>query len=709
MLDSARFLTRKTRFSMHKLIRELRRREVFRTAGLYVGVCWIVIEVASVLLPTFDAPEWLMRAIVIVAVVGFPVTIVLAWIYDVSEQGIVVQGEATDTVVVPIGGRKADFFVIGLLSVALMISVYLNISSGPAETKIPDPVSLLIADFDNQTGNPLFDGSVEQALALGVEGASFVTAYRRDRALAQARSLDLGETLNEETARLVAVRQDVQMVLAGSIAQDGQRFNLLIKAVDPASGELITTSEARADSAADVLFAVNELAAGVRKALGEDSLDLDRLADGETVTAGSIEAMKFYATAQDLARAGQDELAIEQYAMAIEEDPDMARAYSGWGLSAHKIGRPDEARQQWESALALLDRMTERERYRTLGLYYTVVSLDYAEAIANYEQLVEKFPSDGAGNNNLAILYTFTAQYDRALAQSEKLLEIYPGRTLYHGNHAQYAIYAGDIETARSEAQKVIADDPTFFKSYMILAIAALFDQDSEGAKDFYARMAETGVRGQSLANIGLADIALSEARFDDAIAILNEGIVADEAEENTRGLGTKTVALAQAHIGLGDPANALAILGRLENQQGDGQLIPSAEIYASLGQHDRAFQIAEQYRQQLRPTARAYARLIDGINAYYQGEYVMAIESLRAALEYADLWIVRYYLGRAYIGAGHAPAAIMAFETCIERRSEAAGMFFDDVPTWRYTASLNDWRKKAHDALDELRTASID
>ncbi|MDH3434991.1 MAG: hypothetical protein OEM60_14090, partial [Gammaproteobacteria bacterium] len=117
---------------MHKLIRELRRREVFRTAGLYVGVCWIVIEVASVLLPTFDAPEWLMRAIVIVAVVGFPVTIVLAWIYDVSEQGIVVQGEATDTVVVPIGGRKADFFVIGLLSVALMISVYLNISSGPA-------------------------------------------------------------------------------------------------------------------------------------------------------------------------------------------------------------------------------------------------------------------------------------------------------------------------------------------------------------------------------------------------------------------------------------------------------------------------------------------------------------------------------------------------------------------------------------------------
>ena len=73
---------------MRKLILELRRREVFRTAGLYVGVCWIVIEVSSVLLPAFEAPEWIMRAIIILALIGFPITIVLAWIYDVTDEGI---------------------------------------------------------------------------------------------------------------------------------------------------------------------------------------------------------------------------------------------------------------------------------------------------------------------------------------------------------------------------------------------------------------------------------------------------------------------------------------------------------------------------------------------------------------------------------------------------------------------------------------------
>lgn len=691
---------------MRKLFLELRRREVFRTAGLYVGVCWIAIEVSSVLLPAFDAPEWVMRAIIIVALIGFPITIVLAWVYDLTEDGIKVQGSPTDTVVAPIGGRKMDFVVIGVLAVALSFSLYMNVTNNPIDAAPMEPISLLIADFDNQTGNALFEGTLEQALSLGIEGASFVTAYSRDTALKQAQTLELGDKLDEETARLVAVRQDVRMVLSGLIRPDGGKLELELKAVDPASGEVIAATDTQADGPAEVLFAVNELAADFRKELGEDSLDLDQLAAGETVTAASLEAMKFYTQAQDLARSGQDEEAITYYARAIEEDPEMARAYSGWGLSAHKMGRPDEANEKWQTALSLLDRMTERERYRTLGLYYTVVSVDYDQAIANYEQLVAKFPADGAGNNNLAILYTFTAQYERALAQSKQLLKIYPGRVLYHGNHAQYAVYAGDMETARAEATKVIADDPDFFKSYMILAITALAEGDSVAAQSYYGRMAETGTRGESLANIGLADIAIFEGRFDDAIELLQGGIGSDEEQSNVRGQATKQIALAQAYLGLGSTSAALDLLDLIEPKQGEGQLIPAAEIYAANGQHDKAFAIAEQYRQKLGP-ARAYAKLIDGINAIHQQEFIIAIESLRSALEYADLWIVRYYLGQAYVGSGRTAAAIAEFELCIERRGEAAGMFFDDVPTWRYTASLGEWKQKAVDSLRASRTAS--
>jgi tetratricopeptide (TPR) repeat protein len=215
--------------------------------------------------------------------------------------------------------------------------------------------------------------------------------------------------------------------------------------------------------------------------------------------------------------------------------------------------------------------------------------------------------------------------------------------------------------------------------------------------------MAESGVRGASLANIGLADIALYEGRFDDAIAILDDGIATDQSENNERGVGTKTVALAQARIANGDVAGGVRIIDNLAVTRDDGQLIPSAEIYAAAKQFDDSFRIAENYREQLRPTARAYANLIDGINAYHQGEYILAIDSLRAAIENADLWIVRYYLALTYLEAGYPAEATAEFDACIERRGEAGNLFFDDVPTWRYTASLEDLRSRANDALTSV------
>lgn len=240
----------------------------------------------------------------------------------------------------------------------------------------------------------------------------------------------------------------------------------------------------------------------------------------------------------------------------------------------------------------------------------------------------------------------------------------------------------------------------------MVLALAALHAGDPDAARNLYERMAETGTRGQSLASIGLADIALFEGDYEAAIQILKDGVAADQAEEYSRGEATKKVAMAQAHIGLGNYNAAAEIFNALDATRGEGQLIPSAEFFAATGKYDLAYAIAEDYRQKLGP-ARAYANLIDGIIAYHQQEYIIAIEALRAALEISDFWIVRFYLGQAYVGAGHAAEAMAEFENCIERRSETGGLFFDDVPTWRYTAKLDEWKQKAADSLTANHAAS--
>lgn len=685
---------------MRNLIAELRRREVFRTAGLYVGISWIVIEVASVLLPTFEAPEWTLRALVIVAAIGFPVTLVLAWFFDVSAKGISVQDDTVERTADPLFSRKTDFVVIGVLTVALVLSLYFNVTAIGPPKEAPAPISLLIADFDNQTGNPLFDGTLEQALAIGVEGASFVSAYDRRNALRQATEFDLGDRLSEETARLVAVRQDVGLVLAGSIVPSGNRLELAVRALNPVSGDVVARANATARDGSDVLGAMNELTASIRKRLGDDSAALDQFVREEPLTATSLEAIKHYTVAQELSLSGQNEAAIEAYARAIDEDPEFARAYSGWGLSARRIGRTSEAEEKWQQALALLDRMTDRERFRTLGLYYSMVSLNFSQAIDNYQQLVEKYPADGAGHNNLAVLYTMTAQYDRALEQSERLLGIYPNLTFYHANHAHYAMYAGDMDTLREEAAYVLEQTPDYFKAYMFLAIAELVDGNVEAASEQYRRMADAGSAGASLSSIGLADIALYRRDPETAIELLESGIVADRASDNARGTVAKRIGLLQAYDMLGDAANVAELLAAFDGATEDGALVPVGAALAANGSFEETFAIAQEYRKQFRPTARAYADLLDGISAYHQEEYVTAIDMLQSALTHADLWLVRYYLANVYLEAEYFVEATAEFDALIERRGEAGNLFFDDVPTWRYTAELESLRARANDAL---------
>ena len=482
-----------------KLIRELRRREVFRTAGLYIGIAWLTIEASSVLLPAFEAPEWILRALIIAAVVGLPVTIVLAWVYDITDKGIEVQADATDTVVIPFGGRKMDFMVIGLLSVALIFSVYMNISNkedvDPTEIS---PISLLIADFDNRTGDDLFNGTLEQALQIGLESAPFVAGYRRDAALRVAGTLQRPDNvLDEETARLVAVREGIKLIIAGSIEQKGRSYTLYARAIDPKGGEVLAEADADAADKLAVLEAVGALSGDLRKELGDDSLDRDKLEAAETFTAKTLEAARAYALAQSLQYNGKYQEAIEYYRQAVDEDPDFGRAYSGWALSEQSLGRTDQAQVLFEKALANLDTMTERERLRTLGLYYSRVSRNRAKAIESYSELVQKFPADDAARNGLAIQYFYTLDFDKALEQGRELLEIYPGSVMGRSNYALYAMYAGDFDTAVAEAARVREMDPTYFKAWLPVANKALSDGDVEAAQRAFENMRPHGARGQ--------------------------------------------------------------------------------------------------------------------------------------------------------------------------------------------------------------------
>jgi len=679
---------------MHNLIRELRRREVFRATGLYVGVVWILIEAASVLLPAFDAPDWVLRALIIVAIIGLPVVIVLAWIFDVTDKGIEVQSDPTDTVVMPFGRRRTDFVVIGVLTVALIFSIYLNITSGPDVVEELEPVSILIADFDNKTGQELFDGLLEQALNIGIESAPHITAYERNSAKKIATRLQPDNTvLSPAMASLVAVREGINMVLIGSIEPTGAGFDLGVAGVDPTEGRTLFEIKQKADSTEGVLQAIGELSGGVREELGDVTLDSSDSPFAETFTAASIEAARAYVNGGQLAFAGDYEAAVEAYQEAIRLDENFGRAYASLGLSAYRVGLGDVSEEAWQKALSLMETMTEREKLRTLGVYYASVTRNYSSAIESFSQLVEKYPADAPGHNNLAVVYFYALDFDKARAQGEKILNIYPDRTIFRSNFALYAMYATDFETADAQARLVVEQDAAFYKGYLPQAIAALDSGNVSGATTAYEEMKLGGARGVSLAYVGLADASVYLGQFVGALILLERGIAADDATGNQRAAATKYMIRAQALLEQGKELEALEAARRaLELDEGDATSVAAAMLFVAAGDNESAGAIAERLSNQLQPQRRAYGAMLVALQELAAGNTVNAVDTLNAALELSDLWLIRLQLGKAYLQAGYAAEALAEFEAAKSRRGEASAIFLNDVPTFRYLAELPYW-----------------
>jgi len=655
------------------------------------------------MLPAFDAPEWVLRAVIIIAIIGLPIAVVLAWIYDATDSGIEVTADPTDTVVIPFGGRKTDFVVIGVLVAALGFSVYLNFTgSRSAVVTAIEPISVLIADFDNKTGDELFDGTLEQALQIGIESAPFITGYRRDAARKLAGMLQVPSgVLDEATARLVSVREGVKLVMAGSIEEDEGSYTLYVRAVDPTGGEVLASVEVDAKSKLDVLAAVGTLAGDLREALGEESLDREKLVTSETFTAKSLEAAQAYSKAQSLQYVGKYEEAMEFYHLALEHDPDFGRAYSGLALSANSLGQTDNADQMWQKALSMLGTMTERERLRTLGLYYSLVTRNFQKAIETYELLVQKYPADDTAHNGLAVQYFYSLDFASALEEGRVLLDIYPSSVMGRSNYALYAMYAGDFETAIEQAQQVRDLDPTYFKAWLPIAMNELAKGDIEAAGQAYDAMADASSRGALTAALGQADIALFVGDAHAAIESVRNGIELSEAAGSQYYLATHYIVLAEAYLAAGSEAEASTTMATaLETSGGLSRQVPAALMYLETGDTAKAVEIAANLGASLQPQSRAYGSLITASIALQNKDYVAAIDTLTAGIGFADLWLLRFTLGRAYLEAGFFAEAHDEFTSVSERHGEATSVFLDDLPTYRYLSTLPYWQARAEQQL---------
>lgn len=549
------------------------------------------------------------------------------------------------------------------------------------------PVSVLVADFSNQTGDPIFDGTLEPMLNVALEGASFVNAYNRGEARRLAGKLPNSTSkLDEQSARLVAISQGVSAVVTGSLSNKGGSYRFAAQAVDAVTGKPLAGAEVDAANKDEVLLDIPKIVAPIRKALGDTTPESVQLqAAGGAFTSGSLEAVHEYGIAMEQQFAGNMEDAFKTFSKAAELDPNFARAYSGMAATAGNLGRGQDAENYIKLAMEHVDRMTERERYRIRGLYYARTE-NWAKCIEEYSALVKLYPSDNIGQRNLATCYIFLRNMPKGMEEARKAVQLAPKDIGSRMNFALDACYSGEFQTCDREGREVQKLNPTYDEGFLVLAYAQLGQGQLSQAAEIYRNLQKTGVRGASLAASGLANIALYEGRYRDAIQILEKGASADVAAKEPDRAADNFAMLAYAELLKGDKQASTAAADKaLANSQSAKIKFLAARTFLEAGEIAKGRKLADILGSELQAEPRAYAKLIEGEAALKERDPQKALQLLTEAEKLVDIWIVHLDLGIVYLEAGAFAEADSEFDQCLKRRGEILELFMDDMPTYSY------------------------
>jgi serine/threonine protein kinase/predicted Zn-dependent protease len=560
----------------------------------------------------------------------------------------------------------------------------------------PEPISVLVADVQNNTGDPVFDGVLESMLSLSLDGASYISVFDSQRARSKAMDIrpDSEGRIDLELAQLVCQSAGVNLAVNSTIEKDNGGYLITLRAIDPTNSKEVAKVEHKISSKQDVFRAADVLSAKFQSQLVDIPDESTEARMKETFTTTSLEAMKAYSEAQLLDAIGREEEAITAYQRAIDFDPNFARAYAGLAVSYYAIRDFANSETNYKKAIDLIAKMpnlmTDREKYRTRGGYY-LFKQNYKRAIEEYSALVKQFPEDLAGHTNLALSNFLGYRMEEAFEEGLKAVEQDPENLDYRYNQSWYALASGNFERATIEARKTLEIDPNYTKAFIVLALIALAQDRLDEAVKIYEELQALSESGGTWACIGLADLALYEGRLEEAISILNEGIATDMEKNQKFYANPKYRMLAQAYLLQGKNVEAVEAAEKALEIYGGGETqFAAARIYMEAGQENKARDIAGELARQVQDIHQAYAKLINGCLSMRRGDATNALKLCDEAQSFADTWLGRYNLGRAYLEAGAFTEALSEFEKCQKRRAETLSVFLMDFPTFRYLDSLD-------------------
>ena len=318
---------------------------------------------------------------------------------------------------------------------------------------LTDKDTILLTEFENKTGEDVFDRTLRQGLAVQLQQSPFLDIFpdQRIRATLQLMSLSPDERVTRDRAREICQRQGLKAYIAGTIVKFDRNYSITLEAINGLTGDALALVQVEAEGKDQVLKALSRAASQLREKLGESLSSIQKFDAKLEVTTSSLEALKEYAFARSEQDRGQFVKAIEFYRRATVLDPNFAVAWLGLALQYNNTSQPGLAAECATKAFELRERVSEDERARITYFYYQIVTGELDKAIEAQQEYVRNYPREARGPGNLGNLYAITGQFDNAVIATREALRLNPNTPIWFGNLAESLLAlnrfaeAGDI------------------------------------------------------------------------------------------------------------------------------------------------------------------------------------------------------------------------------------------------------------------------
>jgi serine/threonine protein kinase/tetratricopeptide (TPR) repeat protein len=323
-------------------------------------------------------------------------------------------------------------------------------------TALTEKDTIVLADFENKTGDPVFDGTLRQGMAVELEQSPFLSLVSEERIRDVLRFMAQppDARITPDVAREICERTACAAVLDGSIASIGSRYVLGLRAKARRNGDVLAEEQAQAAKREDVLNVLSQIASKMRTRLGESLTTVEMHSTPlETATTPSLEALKAYSTAMQISFSAGFAEALPHLKRAVEIDPQFAIAYAFMGLMYSNIGESVLSLESTKKAYQLRDRASDRERFFITTLYERNVTGNLEKEQQTLRLWAQTYPRDRDAHGLLAgFASEGTAQYEKAIEEANIALGIDPDFSPGYVNIA----YSNFFLDRMAEAEKTI-------------------------------------------------------------------------------------------------------------------------------------------------------------------------------------------------------------------------------------------------------------